>query len=96
MSAAQSRSSEPGVSRQILLFGWREAETGIEEQLRQLIGDQGADIVRTVVTAPGGQTVTDNYQFLPDTPATQANLKVTIPSGFTNDPTLDTGSSNGS
>jgi hypothetical protein len=52
--------------------------------------------VRTVVTAPGGQTVTDNYQFLPDTPATQANLKVTIPSGFTNDPTLDTGSSNGS
>jgi membrane protein len=36
-----------------LLFGWHEAETGIEEQLRQLIGDQGADVVRTVVTAAG-------------------------------------------
>jgi hypothetical protein len=52
--------------------------------------------VRTIVTAPGSQTVTDNYQFLPGTPATQANLKVTIPSAFTNDPTLDTGTSNGS
>ena len=34
-----------------LLFGWRDAEAGILDQLRQLMGDEGAEIVRTVVTA---------------------------------------------
>lgn len=34
-----------------LLFGWRDAEAGILDQLRQLMGDEGAGIVHTVVTA---------------------------------------------
>jgi hypothetical protein len=63
--------------------------------------------VRTVVTAPvqvvgqaapaGTETVQDDYQFLPATPANLANLQPVIPSGFTENPTLEgTPSSTGS
>jgi hypothetical protein len=55
--------------------------------------------VRTVVSAPthvvgqaaptGLETVQDDYQFLPATRANLANLQPVIPSGFTENPTLD-------
>lgn len=63
--------------------------------------------VRTVVSAPvqvsgqaaptSMQTVQDDYEFLPATPANLANLNPVIPSNFTENPTLDNpASSNGS
>jgi hypothetical protein len=55
--------------------------------------------VRTVVSEPvrvfgqsaptGTQTVQDDYQFLPATPANLAQLHPVIPPGFTENPTLD-------